>query len=88
MAERERGGGRGRDYDRGVFLVALLLSSLQKVFERLPTAGGVAVKLVVAPVAPPGLLVTLEERLLPSEERWREEVGLDPLPAPSPAARP
>lgn len=49
--------------------MALVLSSLQKVFERLPTAGGVALKLVVTPVAPPGLLVTLEERLLPSEER-------------------
>lgn len=68
--------------------MALVLSSLQKVFERLPTAGGVAVMAVTAPATPPGLLVTLEERLLPSDERWREEVGLDPLPAPSPAARP
>lgn len=65
--------------------MTLVLSSLQKVFERLPTDGGVA---VMAPPTPPGLLVTLEERLLPSEERWTEEVGLEPLPAPSPIVRP
>ena len=65
--------------------MTLVLSSLQKVFERLPTEGGVAVK---APTSPPGLLVTLEVRLLPSEERWTEEVGLEPLPAPTPVLRP
>ena len=42
----------------------------------------------MVPVIPPGLLVTLEARLLPSEERWTEDVGLEPRPAPSPVLRP
>lgn len=72
------------------YLLGPELSSLQNVFERLPTSGGGGGGAGVAVLAR-GLLVILEDLLLLSvmlDVRVTEGVGLVPLPVASPAVRP